>query len=336
MNGILQGVTSCSLYTGTFGRKGCTGNCLGCYIGDTEFKEDSSVHQGTVDQVHELLSVLPNLKRVFIFGNPDPSVDPKFCNEAARIFQSKGIKVLFVTNGFGGTETIKTLIDGLQPSLISGIAFSIDSLDDKKNSAMKGTRIPLADTLQSMEYVQSMGINTKVYFAIWLQNMDENWKAFVNFFESRGVHVGNGYGSVQAARGRIEHVPEEKILEIQEKYADIRLPTLLANDEDYEEYLSTFVAKNQFKCTNFDHIKVYFTEKALKSTYYCPIIPTIYPKYLVNIRDIGKHEFHDELIKTGCCPVSKFALGFECKKTRPVCRFYKKLPKTAPTKELKS
>jgi len=325
MNKILNDVESCSIYTGTYGRKGCTAKCRGCcFAGGLE----ENRYQGNIEQIHELISILPNLKKVTIFGNPDPTVDPVFCNEVAKVLQSNGIRVSFLTNGTGGTDVVRTIVDELDPSLIFGFGFSVDSLDDKKTSFLKGTNISLQKTLQKMEYLNGLGIRVVTFFLIWPHNMDDNWQEYTDFFESRGIYVSGGFGSVEATNGRAHHIPEEKILEIRRRYKDTRFPTILADDIEYKEYLSTYVTKNSFKCTNLKKINVYLTEKGIKASFSCPIISTVYPEYFVDIRDIGFHTFRDDLIKTGYCPVAKQALGFEYSSTlHPVCRFHKLLPK---------
>jgi len=248
-----------------------------------------------------------------------------------RMFQLYPLAVFSLdknTNGVGGIEVVKRIIDGLDPALIRGFGISIDSLDEKTNSAMRGVKISLQDVFQSIKYLKSLDIDVRIFTTIWPTNADENWNEFVEFFESRGVYTYLRFGHAEAVQGRISHVPEEKVCEIREKYNDIRIHTLLANDDEYKEYLSTYVATKKFVCTNFSNISVYFTEGEIMATYSCPIISHVYPKYFVNIRDLKAHEFQDDLIKTGICPVSKQALGFESANLHSICRFYKKLPKS--------
>jgi MoaA/NifB/PqqE/SkfB family radical SAM enzyme len=326
MSDILNKIEMCGLFTGTNGRRGCTGNCTGCYVGTIEVNH--SMYQGKEEQVYELIDLLPNLKHVLLFGNPDPSVDPNFCNKAARILQSKGIQVLFISNGVGGIDVIKKIIDGLDTSLIFEFGFSIDSLDEKKNSTMRGTKISLPDVFQSMEYLKSMGVNVKTSFTVWPKNMDEDWESYVKFFESRDVNVDHGFGCIQASQGRVTHVPEKELIEMRNKYSGIKLATILANDDEYAEYFSTYVSRNKLKCVNLKNITAYFTQSEIKATYLCTILSTIYPEYLVNVRDlpnIKTHAFYDETIKTGYCPASKEALGFESTNLHPICRYYKKI-----------
>lgn len=325
MENILNNVEKCLLFTGTFGRNGCTANCLGCFVGEAGDK--NSMYHGNIDQIHDLLSFLPNLSRVMIDGNPDPSVDPEFCNVAAKLFQKKGIAVSFCTNGVKNEEVIKKLIHGLDVSLIHKICFSIDSLDESKNSFMRGVNISQQSIFNSMKYLKDLGIEVQVYFTIWPANMDEDWGKYRDFFETRGVYINGRFGNVESAHGRINHVPETDILKIREKYKDIRLNLLLANDAEYEEYMTTFVANKEFRCTNLSKINVFLTEDGIKATYYCPIVSTVYPEYFFDIHDLDMPTFYKDLTKTGDCPVARQALGFESEKLHHVCRFYKKIPK---------
>jgi MoaA/NifB/PqqE/SkfB family radical SAM enzyme len=325
MNSILSKIESCSLFTGTFGRKGCTGNCIGCYI--DKHLESYPSYQGNIAQVHELMEALPSLKQVYIFGNPDPSVDSEFCNASAKILQAKGIETLFVSNGVGGIDVIKKVIDELDLTLVRGFGISIDSLNEKGNSAMRGVKVSLEDVFKSIKYLRNLDIDVKIFTTIWPMNADENWKEFIDYFESRGIFTVLRFGHAEAVQGRVNHVCEEKIIEIRNNFSNIRLATLLANDEEYADYLSTHVAQKDFRCTNFENISVYFTGLGIKATYACPIISHVYPKYFVDLCDLGLHEFYDELTTTGICPAAKHALGFESESLHSVCRFYKKHPK---------
>ena len=325
MNDILTNVEFCSLFTGTNGRRGCTGNCAGCFTGKIAYNHNK--YQGHVDQVHELLSILPNLKRVLIFGNPDPTVDPEFCNATAKILQSKGIEVLFTTNGTGTIETVKRIIEGLDLSLVSTFSFSVDSLDEKMNAKIKRTFVSLQNIFESMNYLLNLNICVQTLFTVWPTNQDEDWKAYVDFFESRGVCVGHGVGCIQTAEEKIAHVSEKKLLEMREKYSEVGLATILATDEEYEEYLLTYVHGNRLKCTNYKNLTVYFTEKEIKATYLCTILSSIYPEYLMNISDLAPHKFYENTRKTGICPVAKEAMGFESVNLKPVCRHYVQKPR---------
>jgi len=289
------------------------------------------MYQGNIEQVYELISVLPSLKRVNIVGNPDPSVDTQFCNEVAKYLQSQGKQISFCTNGVKSGQVAKTLINGLDPTLIHAFVYSIDSLDEKTNSIMRGTEISLQDIFDSMKHLKTSGIGVQAFFTIWPMNMNEDWDAYRDFFESRGVHVNGRFGNVETAKGRISHVPEEKILEIREQYKNVRLSVLLANDGEYSDYLTTFAAKDEFRCTDLKKIKIYLTDEGIKASYWCPIVSTVYPEYFMNIRDLKLPAFYEDLLKTGICPVAKEAFGFKSANLHHICRFYKNIPKKTLT-----
>jgi MoaA/NifB/PqqE/SkfB family radical SAM enzyme len=325
MNNLLNAVDTCVLFTGTFGRRGCTANCLGCFVG--EYEENNPMYQGTIKQIYELLPLLPNVKRVNIVGNPDPSVDTKFCNAVAKVIQEHGKQISFCTNGVGCDKVVKMLVEGLDPSLIHAFVFSVDSLDEEKNSFMRGTKISLQSIFESMKYLKGLDIGVQAFFTVWPANMDEDWEAYRVFFESRGIYVNGRFGNVESAKGRIDHVPEMKILEIRNKYPNVRLSVLLANDEEYMGYMDTFVAKDEFRCTDLTKIKVYLTDEGIKASYWCPIVSTVYPEYFDDIRNLRLPDFYEKLIKTGICPIAKQAFGFENKGLHSICRFHKTLPK---------
>lgn len=331
MNSILSGVEACCLFTGTNGRRGCTANCRGCFVG--EFEASNSMYQGNTEQVHELLGTLPNLRRVNIVGNPDPSVDTEFCNVTARLIQQKGKEISFCTNGVRCDEVVKKLVEGLEPSLIHAIVFSIDSLDEKLNTFMKGTKISLQKIFQTMKHLKGMGIGVQAFFTIWPDNMDEDWTAYTDFFESQGVYTSGRFGNVESAQGRVAHISEDNILQIRKKHNDVRLSILLANDDEYNEYLSTFVANDEFRCTDLKKINVYLTEGEIKASYYCPMASTIYPIYFAPIQDLKRPFFYEDIIKTGYCPIAEQCMGFKSTKLHPICRFHKNLPKKILSKE---
>ena len=332
---LLNSVKACALYTGTNGRRKCTSKCIGCFLG--EFELNHPIYQGNIEQVHELLSVLPNLERVAIVGNPDPSVDPEFCNEAARILQNKGVKIMFCTSGIGGIEVARKLVDGLDPSLVFRFAFSIHSLDEEKDSIMKGVKISHQSVFESMKYIQNLGINVSALFSLWPINEDDDWVAYKEFFESRGIYTSGRFGNVEGARGRIKAISEEKILEIREKNKDVRLGVILANDEEYADYLSLYASKNELRCTHCERINVYLTEDGVKVSSFCPMLANVQSELTVNIRDLKLPTFGDDVLKKGYCPISEQALGFKrSENLHPVCRFYKiPLEKTIPDKSLR-
>jgi hypothetical protein len=55
MEYLLDNVHMIALYTGSYGRKGCTAKCPGCYMG--KYGSNKPMYQGNIEQVYELLSM---------------------------------------------------------------------------------------------------------------------------------------------------------------------------------------------------------------------------------------------------------------------------------------
>ena len=106
---LLKKVETLTLYTGTFGRKKCTCSCIGCT--QESYGRRHKDYQGTLEEIKTIIEKLPNLKEAYILGNPDVSVDTKFCNEAAKEFIKNGRNVMFSTSGYNGIDTIKKLTE---------------------------------------------------------------------------------------------------------------------------------------------------------------------------------------------------------------------------------
>jgi MoaA/NifB/PqqE/SkfB family radical SAM enzyme len=317
---LLEKVVSMTLITGSNGRKGCTSKCLGCYLG--KYGENRPFYQGTMKQVHELIAMLPNLERVALFGNPDISVDTEFCNKVAKYLQEKGINVYFFTSGVGGFEVTKRVLDGLNPENVKRVYFSIDTLDDDKLSQIKGVKMSHKNILTSIDYCNHLGIQAGIIATLWAINMNEDLIAFSEYWKSKGAaKVKIHYGSVEAAEGRIDHVPMAKVLEIREKYGQsVRLPYIFTTDEQYKTYLSRYVANQEVKCNNFDgEVFFYLEEGGIKWSFNCSIATTVYPEYITDIKD-QKLPF---LSSIKDCPVAERALGYSCNTMHAVCRYYK-------------
>jgi len=317
---LFEDVHDITLITGSNGKKGCTSNCLGCYLG--KYGAEKPFYQGTIDQVRELLSMLTNLKRVALFGNPDISVDPVFCNQVAKLLQEKNIVVYLFTSGIGGIKVTEQVLYGLNKKNVGRIYFSIDTLDDDKLSEIKGIQISHKDIFPSIEYCNRLGIQTGIIATLWSINMDEDLIAFVDYWKTHGVaKVKIHYGSLEAADDRIGHVPMDKVLEIRKKYGHtVRLPYIFTDEDGYKTYLSTYAANKEVRCSNFNgEVFVYLEEDGIKWSINCSIATTVYPEYITDIKNLKLPLFSN----VTHCPVAEKALRYECNTMHPVCRYYK-------------
>ena len=129
-NSLLDDVEELTLYTGTYGRKRCTCSCIGCT--QESYGKKHKDYQGNIKQIKTIIEKLPNLKNAYILGNPDVSVDTKFCNEAAKEFIKSGKKVMFSTSGYNGEKVIKIITEGIDAKDINYISYSVDTINNEK------------------------------------------------------------------------------------------------------------------------------------------------------------------------------------------------------------
>lgn len=320
---LLESINKIILYTGSYGKKGCTCNCGGCYL--EKYGDSKPMYQGNMEQVYELLSALPNLKKANVFGNPDISVDPVFCNMVSRLLQDRGIQMAFFTSGIGGAVAIKMLLDGISLSNVKGITFSVDSLDEDMLSKIRGVKIKLQTIIDGIKYCRDLNIPFAMSLTIWPENINEDWLAYENFFKSLGAaKIVAHYGSIEGTAKSVSHIPEEKVLEVRNKYknSSIVWPICLATDDEYKKYISDYVNKGRLKCQDGSLMYAYLEEDGVKATIFCPIFTTVYPNYFAKLSDMKglKIPLLEDMSK---CPVAEQGLGYKSKLAHPICRFYK-------------
>jgi len=318
----LNEITKIGLYTGSHGKKECTCNCKGCCFGNNRLKH--TLHQGTPDQIQELLNLLPNLKSVLIFGNPDVSVDPEFCNYAAKLLQSCGIIVAFNTSGYGGRETLKTVLNGLNFNMVRFVDFSLDTLDNKNLTILKGTtRITVEIVLDAIKYCTDNGIPTGVKPTIWQTNIDDDWNNYYSFLKNSGVsRFKFHFGSIEGVNENVEHVSLSKISEFKSKYKDLgMIPQLLLTESEY----ATFNTKFKPRCLSGNGpVSVFLGNDGIKGTV-CTSYSAISSAFVADLKN-GCVPLLNGNFST--CPSAENALGFVKYENRyPVCRYYMFNPK---------
>ena len=313
---LLNDVETIILYTGSNGKKGCTCKCLGCYMGS--YSKGKSMYQGNMTQISELVEMLPNLKKVLLFGNPDISVDPEFCNEVAKYLQLHNLRLYFWTSGIGGAEIIDKVLEGIDPMNVGKIGFSVDTLDNYKLSVLKGTKFSMEKLIEGIEFCNKKGIHTIIMPTIWSLNADEDWGAFKNFFEKYNVsEISGHFGSVESAEECLAHVPEDMVIKIRNEFKKIgTIPYCLVTDSEYLEYKSSFKSK----CSDgAGVIHVYLEKDGIKASVSCSVLTTIYPEYIVDIKNLKLPIFSE----WESCPIIEKAVGYTCKELRPICRYHK-------------
>lgn len=179
-----------ALYTGDKGYKLCTCKCPCC-----SQRNVGGNYQGTIEQVNTLLEVFKCLEVLYLFGNPDPTVDTKFCNEAARLAISKGKKVTFSTSGIGGTKKIKELLYGIPTDKVGYVSYSVDTVDPKKMSMLKGVKYPWDKAMDGISWTINNGYKTKIQPTLWSSNYEDVY-SIIEYFSKLGIdwfsfHIGS-------------------------------------------------------------------------------------------------------------------------------------------------
>lgn len=286
---LLEGVQELTLYTGTYGRKGCTCSCIGCT--QESYGRRHKDYQGTIEQIDTIIEKLPNLKNAYLLGNPDVSVDTEFCNEAAKKFIKSGKKVMFSTSGINGLEVAKKLTNGIDAKDINYISYSVDTLDNEKLQFLKGNKnINIKEINEAIKYCMDKGITVKIQPTIWEINQDD-YKEIIDFYSKLGVEWFTFHaGSFEALQGKdipINHVKPQKWIEIVKdlskiavkKELKIKAPKIFLSDDEWKKYK----VSNKVYCQNGGKgLQIWMQEDGLKATF-CPVLAEVMPKFIFDI-----------------------------------------------------
>lgn len=337
-------VTELTLYTGTNGKPKCTCNCPGCSQTKYSQYKKFAPHQGTLTQIQEIISLLPNLKKAYLLGNPDCSVDTTFCCMAAKLFIKNGIHVMFSTSGVGGAKTIQKLTNGLDVGFIDYISFSIDSLDPNVESMLKGRKVNIRTVLSGIEFCKKNNIPVKIQPTIWQSNQDHMIELMDFFYSTYQIdwftfHVGSHEGFYPTIVPECMHVLPDVWLELslklehyaKEKNLNAYIPKVFLTADEYETYKTTYVPH----CVNPDPTNIQiWMGKYLYTTFY-PLLATADPEKFISILDdnITTFAFDDT---NHHCPMQNLTIGSDLakdfsgnvwekddKKLFVVCRYYK-------------
>jgi MoaA/NifB/PqqE/SkfB family radical SAM enzyme len=321
MNKKLEQVHTIAISTGSYGRKGCTAKCPGCFLG--KYGSLKPMYQGNLQQIYELLKLLPNLNKVGIFGNPDVSVDTQFCNEVAHVLQENKKLLCFCSAGIGGAKTLEKLLDGIKAESIDRFLFHIDSLDDDMISKLMGIKMSLKTILEGIEFCNDKGIKFSVSITLWPENADEDLLAFKKYFDKyKPTKISVHFGHIEGSEGRMQHLSEDRVYELRTKYQrELRMPWCLVTEEEYNTNISTWKSHPEITCTNDAcRLLVILEEDGIKASPCCPMLVNVYPELIVPIRKINLPLSYKGL---PVCPVSDHVFGYTPKRLKPICRFIK-------------
>lgn len=320
-------VKSLTLYTGTHGYKGCTCKCRFC---TQKFLFDVPSYQGTLEEVERIIKALPNLEDVYILGNPDISIDTEFCNHAAKMFIEAGCKVMFSTSGIGGKHTLEKLLEGLSPSNVRYVSFSVDSLNEDTIKFLKGVNLPLNRVEEGIAYCIQNNFPVKIQPTLWSVNQCEVESIVKYFFFKYGIKWFTfHFGSLETYRGtdnlhvsaddiRRIHKEAKRLQQIYGLY--VKIPMNMLNRAEYRFFLENYSTHCQDKHPS--DIQVWMTHKGLKASY-CPIFSTVYPEK--SVFDLESEDMIAPAINCKMCPVQRETLGpnFQNNGYIPVCLYYK-------------
>ena len=211
---VLEKVEYVSLYTGNNGSGACTCRCPCCSQKGKERR-----YQGTITQVVEMFESLPNLKQLYIFGNPDITVDVAFCHLVALEATKRNIKVCFSTSGVGGKEVLIKLLQDIPVNMVDYISFSFDATTKEEMSFMKGIKYPMEKALQGLEWAIQKGYPVKVQPTLWSCNYSKV-EEILEFYADKGVkwftfHVGSLEANVDLPTH--QHLTLEQVKSVHEQ-----------------------------------------------------------------------------------------------------------------------
>jgi len=341
----LTAITELTIYTGSNGKAGCTCQCPGCSQTTYGLQHKNISHQGTLSQVEKLIQMLPNLQKAYFLGNPDCSVDPKFCAESAKHFIAKGIHVMFSTSGIGGKTTLEKLLSELDLRFVDYVSFSIDSTNPTTESLLKGRKIDYTNVLNGIDYCRELGVKVKIQPTIWQLNQNDCID-ILDFFHSKyqidwfTFHVGSLEGIHEDSSNICKHVlpttwhntAQEIVNFATSKKLKVAVPMIFLDEQEYATYQKTYLPH----CINPTptNLQVWL-EDEIKLTFY-PILGSIYPTaYTTTLQEPISSNQPTSIIHT--CPAQLETLGKGLSKEFHqnhwesndktlycVCRYYKK------------
>ena len=297
-----------TLYTGDNGSGYCTCKCPCC-----SQKGRDRHYQGNMKQVNKMFKKLPNLKQIYLFGNPDVTVDADFCNSVMREAVSRNIHVCFSTSGVGGEPVLVKLLKGIPTEMVDYISFSFDGTTKQEMSFAKGISYPMEKSLQGLQWALNNGYTCKVQPTLWSYNYTKV-EEIINFFRNKGVkwftfHIGSLESEIDLPSH--QHLTPEQIEYVHyqiskavNKHIDIkvRCPIIYMKCGTNE--------KEKWYCMHPDRAKellVMLTKEGIKATH-APIASSLREDLTF---EIGVDEVNDvpEIPENEFCPFSKKLSG---------------------------
>lgn len=315
----LNYVTNVTLYTGDNSPWYCTCSCPCC----SQRKREQR-YQGTMTQANTLFNMLPNLKQLYIFGNPDPTVDVDFCHQLMKISVSKGINVCTSTSGIGGIDFYEKLLRGIPSSIVDYVSVSIDTVDEQKLSILKGRHYSLQKSIEGIKWLLENGYIVKIQPTLWSSNFNDV-EELMEYFIHIGIHWFTFHiGSLESGISlpTHQHLTIEELKNVHDtiqrvidrhknEHIIVRCPVIypeLWHNDDSKWYC--------MKSSTISELMVAFTEKGIKATN-VPMASLINEEFFFYFEE-GRDEIQLPTIKKeGVCPISNELSG----SSKTLCRY---------------
>ena len=286
---LLQEVENITLYIGTYGKKRCTCSCIGCT--QDRCGNSDNIFQGNINQIKTIIERLPSLRKAYILGNPDISVDTKFCNLAAKEFIKHNIKVMFSTSGYNGLEIVKKLVENIETKYIEYISYSIDTIDERKFKYLKGTEnISIKEIDNAIKYCNEKNITVKIQPTLWNINKND-YKSIIKHYEELGIkwytfHIGS-FEALTDKKIELSHIQPQECKEIVEKIKKIskgeklkvQIPRIFLTKEEHNKYKNTYKSYCQYGGKG---LQIHLQDDGIKATF-CPLLSKVNPTFMFDI-----------------------------------------------------
>lgn len=320
----LSKVSNVTLYTGNNSPWYCTCSCPCC----SQLQRNQR-YEGTLEQANTFFEMLPNLKQLYIFGNPDPTVDLGFCHQMMEMAISRGIEVCTSTSGIGGKATYEKLLNGIPASMVVYVSVSIDSVNEQKLSVLKGKQYSLPKAIDGIKWLLENGYTVKIQPTLWSSNFNDVEET-LEYFIQMGInwftfHIGSLESGVKLPTHRhltvdemrsVHEVIQHVVNRHKDKYITIRCPVIypeLWHNDETKWYC--------MKESSITELMITFTEKGIKGTH-VPML-SLQDEEFSFYFEKGQNEIQlPSIKKESICPISKELSGTNKTFCRYISRYW--------------
>lgn len=307
----LSKVTNVTLYTGNNSPWYCTCSCPCC----SQRKREQH-YEGTLDQANIFFEMLPNLKQLYILGNPDPTVDLDFCHQIMKMAMARKINVSFSTSGIGGKVSYEKLLKGIPNSIVDYVSVSIDTVDEQKLNILKGRQYSLKKSVDGIKWLLDNGYTVKIQPTLWSSNFNDV-EELMEYFIHIGVywftfHIGSLESGVSLPTHRhltvnelhnVHDAIQSVVDRHKDKHISVRCPVIypeLWHNDETKWYC--------MKDSSITELMVTFTEKGIVATH-VPMLSFFNEELSFYFKEGQDEIYLPSLKKDNICPISKELSG---------------------------